>query len=265
MKLILRTGRLLAEIAAWVFLITVALVLLALLLWTYRGSWTVFSFFLGLTGAINPLILIFLVAIVGLVVFFLVKQGKNRRWFLIGVFAVPFICLGVVGTWFELNQSHYKEEMISRFAFEPDVQPKKNWTCVQGRVRHGHFVGEWKQRRSYPDTVIGIPHGVGLFVKTLSRRSSWVYVGEWANGYAHGRGKYTEYDQESNTVDKVCDGTFERGTYVGTCKKGGHPTHEISTKNRRSSSLDLVIRTADLVRRCSHTLRADSGNELFPF
>ena len=190
---------------------------------------------------------------------------KAIGWSVIGLIVLIAGSCALKFATFNINKANYETKMVDRFVFEPDVQPKKSWTCVQGRVRHGHFVGEWKQRRSYPDTVIGIPHGVGLFVKTLSRRSSWVYVGEWANGYAHGRGKYTEYDQESNTVDKVCDGTFERGTYVGTCEKGGHPTHEISTKNRRSFSLDLVIRTADLVRRCSHTLRADSGNELFPF
>ena len=152
-----RTGRLLAEIVAWIFLITVALVLLFLLLWTYGGIWTVLTFF---PGAINPLILIFVIAIVGSVVFFLVKQGKSRRWFVIGLFALVFVCLGVVVTQFELNKSRYKKEMIGRFAFDPDVRPQKE--CVRGRDSDFQYLGEWKFRKNYLYAVTGIPHGVSI-------------------------------------------------------------------------------------------------------
>jgi len=99
---------------------------------------------------------------------------------------------------------------------------------------------------------------VYLLVKWTSRRLSWAYVGEWENGKAHGRGKYTEYDQEHNKVLNKCDGTFEHGNYVGTCNKAKRHSDAISTYG-------LLIHKSDLSYGCNHSNLAASGDELIPF
>ena len=188
------------------------------------------------------------------------------RWVvpIIGLTVLVIVIIGGVSYFLAIPYkeppvSLYENKMIDRFAFDPDVQPQGE--CVQGK----DFVGEWNLIKEHPHAVIGLPNGVGLYVyPSLPSHSviGWAYVGEWVDGKAHGRGKYTEYDQMDNKVLTKCDGMFEAGLYLGTC-------NAYSRRFRIAPDMysgpiemdDLLIHVNDLKQGCDHTIRAISDYE----
>jgi len=79
------------------------------------------------------------------------SAGRVIGCIVIGLIAV--IVLIVTGTEVTL----YENEMMDRFAFDPDVQPQSE--CVQnGRT----YVGEWNLIKEHPHAGTGTLDGVGL-------------------------------------------------------------------------------------------------------
>ena len=186
------------------------------------------------------------------------STGKIIGCIVIGLLAVIVLMATDSQISHRTDLALYENEMKDRFAFDPDVQPQGE--CVyNGRA----YVGEWNLIKEHPHAGIGTLDGVGLYVKnSLPYHITWAYVGEWEAGKAHGRGKYTEFDQMDNKVLTKCDGMFEAGVYVGTC-------NAYSRRFRIAPEIfsgqiavgDLLIRWPELERGCDHTMRAISDYE----
>ena len=84
------------------------------------------------------------------------SAGRVIGCIVIGLIAVIVLIVTDYQISHRTEVTFYENEMMDRFAFDPDVQPQGE--CIQGN----DFVGEWNLIKEHPHAGTGTLDGVGL-------------------------------------------------------------------------------------------------------